>query len=314
MQPICGLTFAPFARRGRFATPAAKESLRRMRERTAANFVIFVPGGRQQTPQSEAIAFADEVAMADEELIEMIRYAKSLGLRVAVKPTVNCMNGTWRAHISFFEEDVPCEPKWGNWFRSYTDFQLHYAKIAQAEGVEMFIAGCEMVMSEHREQEWRRLIGDIRKVYEGPVTYNTDKYQEHNVRWWDCVDWICSSGYYPTGDWERQLDRIQQVVERYQKPFFFAETGCMSVAGSPQVPNDWMVRGPVDLDCQAAWFEEMLTACEKRDWVRGMCFWSWRAELYPEEEAAQNGDYEMYAKPVEAVIRRHYQKMQEGTR
>ena len=59
----------------------------------------------------------------------------------------------------------------------------------------MFIAGCEMVQSEHRENEWRKLISDIRMIYHGPVTYNTDKYQEDNVTWWDCVDYICSSGY-----------------------------------------------------------------------------------------------------------------------
>ena len=56
-----------------------------------------------------------------------------------------------------------------------------YAKIAEQYGCEMFIAGCEMVMSEHRETEWRRLLSDIRQVYHGLLSYNTDKYQEHRV-------------------------------------------------------------------------------------------------------------------------------------
>lgn len=46
----------------------------------------------------------------------MIRYAKSKSNCVALKPTVNCKNGVWRAYISFFEKDVPCEPKWENGF------------------------------------------------------------------------------------------------------------------------------------------------------------------------------------------------------
>ncbi len=33
------------------------------------------------------------------------------------------------------------------------EFQRHYAKISQEMGCEMHIAGCEMVMSEHREKE-----------------------------------------------------------------------------------------------------------------------------------------------------------------
>lgn len=57
---------------------------------------------------------------------------------------------------------------------------------------------------------------------------------------------ISSSGYYPINDWDNQLDRIEQVVKKFDKPFFFAEAGCMSVEGSNQVPNDWGVRGDYD--------------------------------------------------------------------
>ena len=38
----------------------------------------------------------------DEELCGAIRFAKQLGLQVALKPTVNCANGVWRARISLF--------------------------------------------------------------------------------------------------------------------------------------------------------------------------------------------------------------------
>ena len=104
---------------------------------------------------------------------------------------------------------------------AYSLFQLHYARIAEETRCEMFIAGCEMVMTEHREAEWRKVIESIRSVYNGPVSYNTDKYQEDHVKWWDCVDVISSSGYYPENDWENQLDRIERVVNKFQKPFFF---------------------------------------------------------------------------------------------
>ena len=174
----------------------------------------------------------------------------------------------------------------------------------------MHIAGCEMVMSEHREQEWRQLIADIRTQYHGLVSYNTDKYQEHNVKWWDCVDVISSSGYYPLTDWENQLDRIEKVVKKYKKPFFFAEAGCMSVEGSNKVPNDWTVRGNVDLPGQALWYETMLKACEKRDWVSGWAFWSWMDKLYPASHADKLGDYEIYGKPAEDIVYQHYTKLQ----
>ena len=171
MKFIKGVTFAPFVPSGCLGTEEAKESLVKMKERTGADFVILAPGAVQATPISEEIDFRSERTMTDAELIDTIRQAKSLGLRVALKPTVNCADGTWRGHIHFFDVDVPCEPKWGNWFASYTAFQLHYAKIAEEEGCELFIAGCEMVMTEIREKEWRKLIADIREVFHGPVSY-----------------------------------------------------------------------------------------------------------------------------------------------
>ena len=172
----------------------------------------------------------------------------------------------------------------------------------------MFIAGCEMVQAQRREAEWRKLISDIRGVYSGLVSYNTDKYQEHNVSWWDAVDVISSSGYYPINDWENQLDRIEKVVHKFNKPFFFAECGCMSTAGSNLVPNDWSVQGEVDLQGQADWYSEMFRACAKRDWVGGFAIWDWTWKQYPEEKAAAHGGYDIYAKPAELVVKEFYTK------
>ncbi len=306
MKFIKGVTFAPFSKKGMFRGDQVRESFDRMIKGTGADFVIFVPNGLQDTPQSETISYVNDDNVCDEELIDMIRYAHSKGVRVALKPTANCKNGTWRAHINFFDEDVPCEPKWSNWFRSYTEFQCHYAVIAQAENCEMLIAGCEMVQTERREAEWRRLIGDIRAVYHGPVSYNTDKYQEHNVKWWDAVDVISSSGYYPIDDWENQLDRIERVVKKYQKPFFFAECGCMATRGSSKVPNDWSLSGPIASEEQADWYRAMFDACLKRDWVQGFCLWSWPARPQTVQEACTNRAYEICHKPAEAYVKKIY--------
>ena len=306
MRFIKGMTFAPFIRHGELMKRETLDSFDRMIERTCADFVIIVPGGLQDTPQSERIDFTSDATVSDEELEAFIDYAHSKGIRVALKPTVNCKNGTWRAHISFFEEDVPCEPKWCNWFGSYSEFQRHFAEIAQRKGCEMFIAGCEMVQSERRESEWRSVIADIRSVYGGPVSYNTDKYQEHNVKWWDAVDVISSSGYYPINDWENQLDRIEKVVHKFDKPFFFAECGCMSVKNANLVPNDWSVQGKVDLVGQADWFRAMFAACEKRSWIDGFAIWDWRGRLYPLENAETDTGYSIYGKPAEKAVREYY--------
>lgn len=309
VKNIAGITFAPFCRKGVLSTEEAKVSLQALKERTNANYIILAPQGMQETTISETIDFTSPYSADASDLCTIIEYAHELGLAVALKPTVNCKDGMWRAHIHFFDEDVPCEPKWHNWFASYSAFQRYYARIGQKMGCEMHIAGCEMVMTEHRDAEWRQLISDIRTEYQGLVSYNTDKYQEHNVSWWDCVDVISASGYYPIHDWERQLDRIEAVVKKFEKPFFFAEAGCMSVSGSQLVPNDWTVKGEPNEQVQADWYEAMFSSCKKRDWVAGFALWSWRDTLYPLEQAAAMGDYELYGKAAEAVVAKYYDEI-----
>ncbi|MCR5420742.1 MAG: 1,4-beta-xylanase [Lachnospiraceae bacterium] len=306
MDYIKGITFGAFAGEGEFEKKQAYDSLDKLIEGTGANYIVLVPNGLQDTPQSQEIDYISPANLSDSELIKMIEYIHSRGLKVALKPTVNCKNGTWRAHICFFDKDVPCEPKWSIWFKAYTDFQIHYAKIAQKYNVDMFIAGCEMVQSEHRETEWRNVISEVRKVYYGPVTYNTDKYQEDNVNWWDCVDYICSSGYYPINDWDTQLDRIERVVKKYNKPFFFAEAGCKSTIGSKNIPNDWTIQGNSSVEEQAEWYKEMFDAVNKRNFINGFFLWDWSIKLYPDKKASTDKGYDIYNKPAEKIVKAFY--------
>lgn len=223
MQQIHAINFAPFAPRGAFAGPEAAGELCRMQELTGADAVIFCPGAVQTGPFVEEIDFTGRHTTSDEELLAMTQLAHDRGMRVFWKPAVNCLDGTWRARISFFDHDVPCETKWSGWFASYQAFQLHFAALAQQAGADMLILGCEMTQAERREAEWRRLIAAVRSVYGGAVSYNCDKYGEEHVSWWDALDVIASSGYYPIGQIDQNLDRIEPVVQHFQKPFFFAE-------------------------------------------------------------------------------------------
>ncbi|WIV17478.1 1,4-beta-xylanase [Paenibacillus polygoni] len=308
LEYMKGFTFGWLNKKGDFIKSEAKESLRLMKERTNSNYAIFALVALQDTPHSTHVDYKGDHMVADEELIGMIQYARSLHMKVILKPTVNCSDGTWRAHINFFDLDVPCEPKWHDWFKSYTEYQLHYAKLAEAMNCEMLIVGCEMVQTERRSNEWRELISSVRDEYTGLISYNTDKYQESNVSWWDAVDVISSSGYYPIDDWERQLDRIEQEIASYDKPFFFAEAGCPSRKGSSYLPNDWELSGGVSIEEQARYYEAMIEHTRKRPWVRGLGLWDWPGLLYKEENAATDDGYSVYGKSAERVIKAFYQQ------
>ena len=308
MAFVKGVTFGFMSQRGEWSTAESRSSLKEMKERCQADHVILAVVVEQATPQSTTIGWQEGSVLSDQEVKGMIRYAQELGLKVILKPMVNISDGTWRAYINFFDQDVPPEPKWSEWFASYTDYLCHYAELAEETKCEMLIIGCELVCTDRRAEEWRGLIRQVRQKYAGLISYNCDKYQENHVTWWDAVDVISSSGYYPIDCWEQELQRIEPVVKYYDKPFFFCEAGCPSRDGSEYLPNNWEIERALSLDAQAAWYEAMFAACDKYPWVRGFGLWDWKAQLYPLEEAGEDDDYALFGKPVESVVKRYFEK------
>lgn len=306
MENINGMTFGFMSRRGDWFDPRSRESLRFMKERCQVSHVILPITVTQEHPQATTIDWQSEDVVSDAEVKEIIEYAKKLGLKVILKPMVNVANGVWRAHINFFDHDVLCEPTWGQWFSSYREYLTHYAKLAEETGCEMFVVGCELVNSDRREAQWRETIAQVRNYYHGLITYNCDKYQEDHLTWWDAVDVISSSGYYPINKWEQELERIGKVVKKQQKPFFFCEVGCPSRKGSQYLPNDWRLVGEVSMEAQAQWFAAMFRACDQQDWIQGYGIWDWKAFLYDEKQAMKDDDYGVYGKPAESIILEKY--------
>jgi hypothetical protein len=296
------------SRRGEWLTSEAMESLNLLIEKTNINTIVLALAALQEKPQSVLIDYSGEHIVSDEELRKVINIAKSKGLKVILKPTVNVRDGTWRAHINFFNIDVPCEPKWSEWFASYSQYIIHYARIAQETNCEMLVIGCEMVQAEKRETEWRNLICEVREFYKGPITYNTDKYQEDQVSWWDAVDIISSSGYYPVEDWDRQLDRINKVFKKYNKSFLFMEAGCQSKKGSSKMPNNWGIVGVVDQDEQADYYRVMFEKIDNCNWISGIALWDWPAKLYDKKDVDKDCDYNVFEKKAEKVIKTYFSK------
>lgn len=307
MEFIKGITWGWVGQRGEWSTDRATDSMKKLKE-TGATWVAIAFQALQENPQSTVINYWDEPVVTDEEVRHAIRLAHAQGLKVCLKPVVNCKDGTWRAHINFFDIDVPGEPSWTEWFQSYNQFVLHFARIAEETSCEMFCVGCEMVQTDRRESEWRRLVELVREVYRGPITYNCDKYQEENVTWWDAVDIVSSSGYYPVSTFAERVAQLRTFVQKVNKPFFFMETGCMNVTGASERPNDWSHDGELDMDEQVKFYEVMFTLLNDEPWFYGYMLWDWPANLYEVDDAEDHRNYCFYGKTAEEVIRTYYTK------
>lgn len=305
--PFHAMTWGWTGVRGTWTTPEASASLDALLD-VKPNWVVLAYAALQDTAQSTVINWRDAPSLEDDEIRAGVAAVRERGLMVCLKPTVNVKDGTWRAHIGFFDQDAVGEPTWDEWFDSYDEYILHNAALAEELGVDLLSIGCEMVRADSREDRWRSLAARVREVYSGPITYNCDKYQEHHVTWWDAVDVISSSGYYPTGEWGAQLARIKPVVDEHDQEFVFLEAGCPSRDTSPARPNDWALAGVPDERAQADYLDEMLSAIAAADWVRGVALWDWPPALYTLAEASTNDDYCMYGKRGAEVVARHFSR------
>lgn len=305
-EAVCGMTWGWPGPRGSWSE--GEKSMATLAT-LGVNWVTLAFAVEQSTAQSTEIPFEGPEAMTDDEIRLATSWARAHDLKICLKPMVNCSDGTWRAYIGFLDPAVPGEPSWDEWFSSYRAYMRHHAQLAQELGIEMLCIGCEMVRSDSQVDHWRRLIAEVREEYTGLITYNCDKYQEDRIEWWDAVDVISTSGYYPIDSWEQNLDRIATVVEAHDKPFLFMEAGCPSRQAAGLRPNVAEGPEPVDLTEQALFLETMLDAGRRHPWVGGFMLWDWPATLYAESCGATDTGYCLYGKPAFNVVKRQYKEL-----
>ena len=307
-------TYGFCEKRGFTEGTAWRTSLALLAQSTGCNAIILPVCAWQDHTFSTSMDSIGPDVIDAEDVRRVCAAARELGLKVILKAMVNCRDGYWRAYIRFFDEPVPVEPGWQDWFPAWTEHVCRVAEMARENQADMLCVGCEMVGTDHRAGEWRSLIRRVRSIYSGPITYNCDKYQEDRVTWWDAVDVISSSGYYPVEALEENFLRIGRVAEQAGKPFMFMECGCPARAESEHRPNDWKYGKGISLEAQRRWYEAFLTAVERHPFVRGVGWWDWSAtRLYPDYAAADHNGYCTYGKPANELLLSFAKRIAENT-
>jgi len=304
MNFVHACTFGYCSPRNFTSQPEWRDSLQKLVETTECDTVVIPVVALQDHTYSTQIDYETDEIMSFDDVRRVAAEVRSYGKKVILKAMVNCRDGYWRAFIRFFDTFVPTEPTWQQWFDSYNAFCWALAGLAEELKAELFCIGCEMVGTDHCTDQWKALIDGVRTRYHGHITYNCDKYQEDHVTWWNLVDVISASGYYPINDLTRQFARIREVAQREGKPFLFMECGCPSRKGSEFVPNDWRFGGEQDNESQRIWFEAFTEEIKRSPWIQGVAWWDWSAvDLYPEAQGANDDGYAFYAKPAGEYVR-----------
>ncbi|MBR1752788.1 MAG: hypothetical protein IJ740_18280 [Ruminococcus sp.] len=318
MEMIKGYTWGFYSGTGKFMTQKAQESMERLAS-NGLNWICIPVNCFQETFYSLNIFSLFGRTQTDEEVRFAIRKAKSLGLKVCLKPMVDCLDRSWRARINFPTET---DEYWNKWFASYSRFMLYYAKMAEDEGCEMLCTGCEMAGMDSQTEHCIGLIERVREVYHGIIMHNINHGDEFRFPWLDRVDIIGISAYYPVsveGDnsketmlkmWAAHRERVRQCAERYGRDVMFAEIGVRNERGCTMYPWDFHHRpdAPFDEQEQADFYETAMQTMWDEPYFRGFFWWDWKAILPPEDKAGENKDFTVFGKKAEKVLKEWYTK------
>lgn len=320
---IKGYTYGFYGKRGQYRSPEGIKSQELMYD-TGINWMCLAVVTHQETAHSTDILFEFERSASDRDIMAAVERAHKKGVKVCLKPMVNCKDGVWRAHINFADGDENGQDiYWDKWFKSYGDYMLYYAELAEETGCEMLCVGCEMSGTERKESHWRKLIEKIRQVYRGKLVYNTNHGREAQVKWFDAVDYLGTSAYFPVAseggatsemmqaEWKRIRESMREVYELWKKPIVFIEIGCRSAHGCAAMPWDFLHTDlPHDEEEQAAFYDSCLTVFSGEPWFAGIFWWDWSTYIYDtREEAEQDNGFNIHLKKAEDVLKRWYEKL-----
>jgi hypothetical protein len=299
-------------------SPGSQNALQYLRQQVHVEWIALNPFSYQRAVNDPGLYFGGDPP--DAHLVHAIAQAHDMGLRVMLKPHIwlrEKSDDAWRGNIS-----MTSEHDWEIWFENYERFILHYARIAEVEQVDIFCIGVELARTmKEREQNWRTLIGRIREIYHGPLTYAANWWGEYDeIHIWDALDYVGVNAFFPLSDSatpnlealragvHRVADQVQLVHQATRRPVIFTEVGFKSVRGSTVKPWQWAgpINPPVDLELQARAYQAMLEVLWERPWFYGMYWWKWHS--HTGHGGSADGDFSPRGKPAEKTLSQWYQR------
>jgi hypothetical protein len=294
---------------GSQASDQTLEYLYKLGVRNLAIMVVWM----QDTVEEKAVHADSKDTPDDVALAHAINKAHALGMKVMLKPHVDIKDGQWRGDL------IPSK----EWFASYKEYILRYAKLAVQYNVELFSIGTELANTTIPawEAEWEDIIKEVRAVYPGPLVYGANWNEYTGVGFWDKIDFIGIDAYFPLTTkkdatkedlipgWKSNAAQLDTWVKaKYpDKPVIFAEIGYCSAQGSTIQPWSTLSNVPeefADQQEQADALEAMFVACTAYPWFKGLYWWNY----FPQERWSPLG-YTIRGKKAEGVFSEWLKKL-----
>lgn len=282
--------------------------------RMGTNAIAITPFGRLWSLSSTEIApdFEWTWRQTRAGVVTLCAAARARGLRVLLVPHLWVETSGWRGDI---EHDSPEE--WLAYQRSYREFVLQWADVAQAAGADMLSIGVECKSWSGRfGSYWTELIEAIRARYHGQLTYSANWDEAEAVLFWEQLDLIGINAFYPLADHgsasyeqyalgaERALAQAAALHDLVHKPVLFTELGYTTrtdAAVEPWLWPDEMHGVAIDEWEQARALSALLGAIATKPWVAGLFVWRYYADLDDVSQEAGWG-FSPHGKLAERVL------------
>jgi len=284
-----------------------------------ANHAAVMPFGFIGSLDSPQIVFNTdrqwygETREGGRQYIEMLR---KNGIAVMLKPQIWIRHGEFTGTLKMNSEE-----DWQGLEASYEAFILMYAQLAKETNTEIFCIGTELEQFvKNRPEFWRTLIGKIKKIYKGKLTYaaNWDEYTR--TPFWDELDYIGIDAYFPLSEektpsiaalregWQKWKPTMFNFSKEKEKPILFTEFGYRSMDYTAKKP--WLVDRNdegVNLSAQANATQAIFDEFWKEDWFVGGYIWKWF--IWHDKVGGENDNrFTPQNKPAEKTMKDWYQK------
>jgi hypothetical protein len=303
-----------------FGSDSFKQSLKDLKATGANTVSLIVPIYQSNTGSTDINRGWN--TPTDASLASGIQAARALGLKVNLKIHLESYDGSWRANINPGDR--------AGWFRNYTNWLVHFGRIAQANNAEMMTLGTELVsmaahtMHPENTARWVNLIGAVRAVYAGKLTYSANSNDNSDnpflnekkyIAFWNQLDIASISAYYTLnsdssvngmkGAWDYWNNNdLRAFAQNSGKPLMIGELGYRSVANAHQAPWDYSnasgkLGGQSEQE-QANAYEALFGYWNDYPYMTGVNLWDWSSD--PNAGGSGNADYTPQNKQAEAVM------------
>ncbi len=282
-----------------------------------ADYAAVMPFGFLRDISSPTIIFNTDRQWFGETKIGAKQYIELLhknNIRVMLKPQIWVWRGVFTGELK-----MQSEASWQELEKSYEDFILTYAALAEESKVEIFCIGTELEkFVVNRPEFWKQLIQKIRTQYQGKLTYAANWDEYGRTPFWASLDYIGIDAYFPLSEertptveqlkegWQPWKNKIAVLSKEVSRPVLFTEFGYRSMDYTAKKP--WLVdrnEENVNLEGQVNAKKAIFESFWDEDWFAGGFVWKWFIHHDKAGGPADNR-FTPQNKPAQEIIKTFY--------